>query len=278
MLAAMASFVINDAFVKVVGSALPVGEIMVLRGFAATLFVLLLAWRFGALRPVQAVVCLPVGLRVIGEIGATVFYLFGLMQMPFADANAILQFTPLAVTAASAILLGERVGWRRWLAASAGLVGVLLIIKPGTSAFNAASLLLLASVLCVALRDLATRQVPAALPSLMITVVSASSVLCAGLLLSAFEAWRMPELPHLAMLACAAVFLVLGYFFVTVSLRAGEISAIAPFRYSVVVFAIIVGAIVWGHVPDLLSFVGVAIVMAAGLYTFHRERRRLAGA
>ncbi len=273
MLAGMGCFVLNDAFVKLVGLKLPIAQIIALRGLFALVLVLPVAWHFGALRHIGRLRQIPVGLRVAGEVSATGLFLIGLMQMPFAEANAVLQFTPLAVTAASALFLGEKVGWRRWLAAAAGLAGVLLIIKPASESFNWYSIPLLASVLCVVVRDLATRQIDTGIPTLLITVLSATSVMTFGFVWSLFVPWQPASSTDILHLLGAALFLVLGYFTITIALRAGEISAIAPFRYSVVVYAIVTGYLIWGEVPDRWAVIGVIIVAAAGLYTFHRERK-----
>lgn len=272
MLAAMGCFCFNDAFVKLVGHGLPIAEIITIRGLFAFAIILPIAISFGVLKHARQLSQVAVLLRIIGETSATGLFLLGLMNMPFAEANAVLQFTPLGVTAASALFLGERVGWRRWLAAAAGLAGVLMIIRPGTGSFSWYSLPLIGSVMCVVLRDLATRRIASGIPTLLIATLSALSVTVFGLGLSLFAAWRTPATIDLAHLLGAAVFLVAGYFTSTLALRAGELSAVAPFRYSIVVYAIATGYLIWGEVPDAWAILGVAIVMAAGLYTFHRER------
>lgn len=273
MLVAMACFVFNDAFVKLVGLNLPVGQIIAIRGFFALMIVLPFACYFGVLRHAPRLLQPLIAVRALGEMLATGLFLLGLVHLPFAEANAVLQFTPLGVTAASALFLGERVGWRRWLAAAAGLLGVLMIIKPGSDVFNWYSVPLLASVLCVVVRDLATRRIDPGVPTLLVTVLSAASVMVFGLIWSLFEPWQTASSTDILNLLGAAVFLVMGYFTITVALRTGEISAVAPFRYSVVVYAIVTGYFIWGEVPDRWAILGVIIVAAAGLYTFHRERK-----
>lgn len=273
VLVAMFCFVVNDVFVKLVGADLPIGEMMLLRGVVSVAGVLAVAWWMGALRPPRILLSGPVAGRVTGEIFSTPLFLFGLMHMPFADANAILQFGPLAVTAGSAIFLAERVGWRRWTAACVGLLGVLLIIRPGGATFNTFALLPLGSVVAGAARDLFTRRIDHRVPTLMLTLVSAGTVTVTGGAIAMVETWVTPSPMHLVQLTAAAVLLAIGYFAATIAVRAAEISVIAPFRYSIVVFAIVCGVLVWGEVPDALSFVGIGIVTAAGLYTFYRERR-----
>lgn len=272
MTAAMGCFCFNDAFVKLVGHDLPIAQIITIRGLFAFVILAPFALWYGVLRHARQLIQIPVLMRVVGESSATGLFLLGLVNMPFAEANSVLQFTPLAVTAGSAVFLRERVGWRRWLAAAVGFVGVLMIIRPGTGAFSWYSLPLFGSVLCVVVRDLGTRQTTTGIPTLLLATLSSVSVTVFGLGLSLFSTWTTPDTAGLMHLFGAAVFLVMGYFTTTIALRSGEISAVAPFRYSVVLFAIGTGYAIWSEVPDVWTVIGVLIVAAAGLYTFHRER------
>ncbi len=273
MIAAMALFVVNDVFVKLAGARLPVSEIMVLRGLVAVALLYALTRWMGALRPARMLVNGPVAGRVASEIASTTFFLFGLMSMPFAEANAILQFGPLLLTAAAALFLGEQVGWRRWLAALAGLLGVLLMVKPGTSQFTWYAMLPVLSVLSSVVRDLSTRRIDPAIPSLMLALTTALSITVAGCAIAVFQDWHRPLPEDLVGLAMAAALLAVGYLAVIVSVRTGELSVVAPFRYSIVIFALLAGYLVWGELPDQLSIVGMVVVTAAGLYTFLRERK-----
>ncbi len=273
MIAAMALFVVNDVFVKLAGARLPVSEIMVLRGLVAAALLLMLARWMGALRPARMLLSAPVAGRVCSEIASTTFFLFGLMNMPFAEANAILQFGPLLLTASAALFLGEHVGWRRWLAALAGLIGVLLMVKPGTSQFTWYAILPVLSVLSSVVRDLSTRRIDTAIPSLMLALTTAVSITVAGCAIAVFQDWHRPLPEDLVGLATAAALLAVGYLAVVVSVRTGELSVVAPFRYSIVIFALLAGYLVWGELPDRLSIVGMVVVTAAGLYTFLRERK-----
>ena len=278
MLASMAAFTANDTCVKLIGERLPLGELIVLRNSTATLYILAFAALFGGLsiphNPPKALLTW----RMLAEAASTLLFLSALLAMPIADATAIMQVLPLAITAAAAIYLKEPVGWRRWLAALAGLIGVLLIAKPGTSAFNPAAILLLAAVALVVVRDLATRQISGAVPTAMLTLMSAAAVAPAGFLLLPFETWIWPGSREIWLLLACGAFLTLAYALIIVAMRAGDVAVISPFRYAVILFAIVSGWLVWGEVPDGVQLLGIAIVTLAGLYTFHRERRHLAAA
>lgn len=273
------SFTINDAFVKTLGASLPSGEIMALRGVLSTLMLAALAAWAGCLRlPLDLVRRPAFGWRLVGEVAATTTFVVSLMHIRFADANGIQQFQPLALTAVSAVVLGSQVGWRRWLAALAGLLGVLLIIKPGTSGFSPYALVSASCVGFVVLRDLATRAIPAHTPSLLLALTSSAAVMLMGAAMGVTETWVTLTPEHWLALLGAAVFLVGGYYMVTYSVRTGEITVVAPFRYTSVVFAVLLQLGVWGTLPDTWSLVGITIVALAGLYTFHRERIRMAEA
>lgn len=273
MLGGMAFFTVNDACVKLIGEKLPLGELIVLRNIVSTLYILAFAAFFGGLTLPRNPPMKPLVWRMIAEAASTLLFLSALIAMPIADATAIMQILPLAITVAAAVFLKEPVGWRRWLAAFAGLIGVLLIAKPGTSAFNPAALLLLAAVGFVVARDLLTRIITSAVPTLTLTLMSAAAVAPAGLLLLPFETWVWPEARELWLLALGGASLTLAYALVIVAMRAGDVAVISPFRYAVILFAIFAGWTVWGEVPDNIQMLGIAIVTAAGIYTFHRERK-----
>ena len=273
MLAAMGSLIFNDAFLKVAAATLPTGEVIFLRGVFATLLGVsaiaattgLGALRHAGNRRVQA--------RAGADVLGTILYLFALMHMPIADATALLQFTPLAITAGAALFLGARVGWRRWLATLAGLVGVLIIVRPGGAGFNAYALLALSSIGFVAVRDLTTRRIGPEVPTLVVAATSAVAVGAGAALLAPFEPWAWPSPWALFLLLMSGIGLVGGNYWIVVAMRHGEIAVVAPFRYSSSLWAIVAGLIVWGELPDLWTWTGIAILTGAGIYTILREQR-----
>lgn len=272
MLAAMAAFVANDTCVKLIGNSLPLGELIALRNSLATFYILIFAMLFGGLTLPRNPQWTLLSWRLVAEFLSTIFFLSGLIALPIAEATAIGQFTPLAITAAAAIFLKEHVGWRRWLAAMFGLIGVLFIIKPGTAAFSPAALLILAAVVFVVLRDLTTRAISNAVPTLTLTAMSASISILSGVVMWPFETWIMPTGYQLAILALGAAFLTIAYALMVIAMRSGDVAVVSPFRYAVIVFAILSGWVIWRQWPDTTQFVGIAVLTAAGIYTFHRER------
>ena len=280
MVVSMACFVSSDTLIKIVGREMPVGQIMFLRGLFAFLLVAVLAVATGAILKIRLAWTPMVAVRTFTEVASTVLFFTGLMQLPFADAAAIGQFTPLAVTAGAAIFLSEPVGWRRWLATAVGLVGVLLIIRPGSSSFNPAALLIVGCVLFVCARDLITRHMGSGVPIPLLILVSAAAVSASGLLGLPFETWITPEWSMTGGLMLSALGVSGGYYGAIVAMRAGEISVVAPFRYSGMLVALMWGYVIFGEIPDRMTWLGIVIVVTAGVYTFHREsvRRREAEA
>jgi drug/metabolite transporter (DMT)-like permease len=274
MLLAMAAFVSGDAVMKVMSTRLPTGETMFIRGLFAALLIWPLAYATGALSDVRQHLTRVLAVRSGAEMGAAVFFQNALARLPFADVSAILQINPLVVTAAAAVFLGEKIGWRRWTATAVGMLGVLMIIRPGSAAFQWASTLLLAATCFSVLRDLITRRMPPGTPVLLLTAFSSTAVGLASLGFLPFEAWLWPRLTDVLALAVPAVFMLLGQLLVVISIRSGEVSAVVPFRYSSMLWTLLFSLLIWGELPDRMTMLGITIVMGAGLYTFHREQVR----
>jgi drug/metabolite transporter (DMT)-like permease len=276
VLASSALFMCNDTLTKLNLAVLPLGEILFLRNVIGAVLCAGLAAYLGALRPPRVLLNWPVALRTAGEVLTTTLFLSALALMPIANVNGIMQSTPLVLTAAGALFLGERVGWRRWLATCVGLSGVLLIVKPASDGFNIATVFAIGAVITVVLRDVATKRIPYATPALLLTLVSSISVLVTGLAMRPFEIWTWPDGVTWVRLAASAGFLTAALYFSVTAMRLGDLGVITPFRFSSVIWALVMGYIVWNEVPDRFSLAGMAIVVSAGLYTFHRERVRRA--
>jgi drug/metabolite transporter (DMT)-like permease len=272
MTASMFMFNVGDTLFKVMGLSLPVGQMLFVRGIFASLLVLAAAYALGALPAWRHVLTAPMALRTLCEMACSVLFFVALMRMNFSDAAAIGQFTPLAVMAGAAIFLHETVGWRRWTAAGVGLIGVLLIIKPGTSAFQPMALLMLLSMAFVATRDLITRRLPKAVPTVLITLTSAVGGLVVGAMMQPFETWGPVSVGEVGFLAICAVTVLLGYMLVIIGMRFGETGVVSPFRYAYMLFALLSSLVVFRERPDAWSWLGILLVIGSGLYMVHRER------
>jgi drug/metabolite transporter (DMT)-like permease len=266
MLASAAGFVVNDTMMKLATDELPTGELIVIRGLMATVLIGLAAWWFGALRPITVLMQWPMMIRICAAALATLFIVAALRHLPLATVTAVLQVTPLAVTAGSALLLGAAVGWRRWTASLIGLAGVLLIIKPGSDAFSAHAWVALVALLFTTVRDLTTRYIDHSVPSLYVTFASSAMITLAGAGLAPVETWVVPSGRALTLLAGASVAVFCAFYLGVVAMRTGEIAVVVPFRYATILLALLLGYLCWGHVPDTVSAAGIALVCGAGLY------------
>ena len=246
---------------------------MLVRGVFATSLVCLLVWRLGALQPLRTAFNPAILCRVVGEIGGTVFYLIALAHLPLANVSAVFQALPLAVTMSAALFFGEKVGPRRWLAIAAGFAGVMFIVRPGLEGFSAYSIYVLACVAFCAFRDLATRRIPNHMPSLFVAMLTAGAVtVCGGVLAPFTGGWAPLTWGLIAILASAAILVLVGYQFIILSMRNGDISFVAPFRYTALLWALTTSFLVFRDVPDWPMLIGSAIVVASGIYTLYRER------
>ncbi|MCB2129804.1 MAG: DMT family transporter [Rhodobacteraceae bacterium] len=271
---AMLVFAVNDTCMKLVLGELPLFQSVLIRGLLTSVALVLIAPRLGGLRfRISRRDAMLVALRSLSEVLATVTFLTALRHMPFANLSAIMQALPLAVTLAAALFLGEAVGWRRLAAIATGFVGVLLIVQPGADGFTVWSLLGLASVACVVLRDLSTRRLSSDVTSVTVSLSAAASVTIMAACAAPFEGWAPVAPRHLVLIAAASGFLIAGYLTIVMAMRVGEISLVAPFRYTALLFSILLGWMVFGEFPGSLILIGGAIVVGSGIYTFYRERR-----
>lgn len=279
MTLSMAAFTMNDTCFKLVGKTLPLGQVLFLRGVMASLFLLLLARFFGVRWPnLSRKDTMLIAVRSFAEVGAAFFFLTALMNMPLANLTALLQMLPLTVTLGSALFFREAVGWRRWGAIAVGFCGMLLIVKPGAEGFNLFSVYGLIAVAFVTLRDLTVRRISASVPSLFVTIAASVSVTIFAGILGTQEDWLAMGGRELALISATAAFICVGYFLSVLVMRVGEVSHVAPFRYTGLVWALILGFVVFGDWPGNLTLIGAAIIVATGVFTMWREaqvRRRL---
>lgn len=275
MVAAMAGFALEDMLIKQMAAALPIGQILALLGAAGTLVFGALALARGQRVWSPALLSRPVILRNLGEMVASASFVSAFVLTTLSSASAILQALPLAVTLGAAVFLGESVGWRRWTAIIIGFVGVLLIIRPGLAGFAPASLFAVLAVAALALRDLAVRTVPPSVTSGQLSVWGFATLIPTGLLMMLImgEGATLPALPDLARLATAFVFGGLGYYALVGATRTGDVAVVVPYRYTRLLFAMILGALLFDERPDTLTLSGAALIVGAGLYTIWHEAR-----
>ncbi len=273
MTLSMGCYALNDTCMKALGADLPLGQTLFLRGVLTSLLVGgWVAWR--GLWRVRLIAAdwRRVALRTAGEVGAAFFFISALFHMPLANATAILQALPLTVALAAAVFLGEPLGWRRVSAILVGFVGVLLIVRPGPQGFNAYTLFALAAVAMITLRDLATRRIAGSVPTMVVVLVASVGVMVLGAALGPSETWLALRPVHMGLLVMSAAFILLAYVLTVQVMRMGDAGATAPFRYTGLLWALVLGYLFFGEWPTVITLLGAGIVVATGVFTYYRER------
>jgi len=272
MMLSMAAFSFGDACIKATAGNVPLSQILAMRGVLATGLIFLLAWRLDALRfRLSGRDWALIGLRSLAEVATAYFFLTALLNMPIANVTALLQMLPLTVTLGGALFFRDPVGWRRWAAIAVGFAGMLLIVKPGTEGFNSYVLYALIAVVCVTFRDLAVRKISRDVPSLTVTMAASCAVTGFAFVWSVEQVW-VPLTPFLGgLIIASSLFIIGGYVFSVMVMRIGEVSFMAPFRYTGLLWALLLGWLVFGEWPLPSTLIGATIVVATGVFTLIRQ-------
>jgi drug/metabolite transporter (DMT)-like permease len=272
MSASMAGFAVEDVFVKAAAKALPLGQVLLTIGLVGVLTFGLMAWRKGEELLPAAYLSRAMLVRSGFEVTGRLFYGLAITLTALSTTSAILQATPLVVVAGAALVFGEKVGSQRWLAVLVGFAGVLVILRPGAD-FSVLSLLAVVGLLGFAGRDLATRAAPKGLSNRQLGALGFAMLAVAGAILLAVTGGAVvPDAHGLALLAGGAVFGMAGYHALTYAMRTGEVSAVTPFRYTRLVFAMVLAMVLFGERPDLATWIGAAMVVGSGIFALTRGK------
>ena len=274
MTLSMSGFAVEDLFLKILSSSVPVSQILIYVGISASSLLAL----------ISIIKRIPIlssdfysnkffVIRSIADMMGAVFIVTSISLMPLSTVSSILQALPLFITIGAVLIFKESVGWRRWSAVSLGFIGVLLILKPGINSFHFPSLIILIGVAFLALRDLITRKITKDIHSITVSLYAFILTTLGGVI-------SLPFFGNFVVLTITQWFIILiitmigsfSYFMLVLATRKGDISAISPFRYSRIIFALFLAIIVLNERPDHLSFFGVGIIIVAGYYTIWRER------
>lgn len=275
MVVAMAAFAVEDALIKLAAASMPPGQILAMLGFPGALIFAAWARAGGHAVMTRAALSRPMVLRNLFEVTGTLGFVTSLSLIPLSTASAILQATPLVVTAGAALFLGDPVGWRRWMAVGVGFAGVVLILRPGVEGFDVNALWAVLGVMGLAARDLVTRRLVATLPTPVVAAWAFAAVALLGCaMLVASGGAVLPGPRPMAFVLAALVVGIGAYWAIVEATRAGDVVAITPFRYTRLIFALAIGAVLFGERPDAAVLGGAALIIASGLYTFARERAR----
>jgi drug/metabolite transporter (DMT)-like permease len=271
MVITTACFVGGDTCIKLIGTTLPLGQVICLIGFVSTIFLLIVCGQQGILKSLPMIFTRLVLWRSLFDMLGSFMFVSALMHMPLANLSSVMQSVPLVVVVVAVIFLGEKAGLARSAAVIAGFVGVLLIVKPSAQTITIYECLAVGAVIVVAFRDLVTKRIPAHVPLLIIALANAIFISLGGFGVGMVQGFKNIEAWQWALLLGAGLFVTISYFFIVATVRLGELSATAPFRYSEVVFAIIAGILVFDEYPDTIAYLGMGLVIAAGLFAAHHE-------
>ena len=275
MVLAMVLFAIEDALLKQAALTLSIGQVMLFFGLGgAVVFAGHLRLTGQALYHPD-VLSLPMRIRVVFEVLGRLFYVLAVALAPLSSATVILQATPLVVVAAAAVLFGEKVGWRRWLAILIGLTGVMVILRPTGESFTFLSVLAVIGMLGFAGRDLASRAAPGTLNTSMLGLYGFLSLATAGGL---FQLWlgaplQMPTGTDLGLLALVIGIGVFAYSALMKAMRTGEVSAVTPFRYSRLLFGVGLGVVWFDESFDSYMAIGSGLIVLSGLFILWRGKQ-----
>lgn len=279
MVLAMLGFAIEDAFFK---TATGTGDVsagvgtMLFGIFGTGFFALYALWIKEPLVS-RAYIEGPLLIRSAFEILGRLFFALSLAFAPLSTTSAILQAAPLVVTLGAALVLKEQVGLRRWMAMSVGFVGVLMIVRPTPSGFDATAIFAVLGMIGFAGRDLMTRASPPEVSATQLGILGFLMVFIAGVTITLFEPASLaaPSLPALALLAGTGLSGLIGYSALTKAMRTGEVSVVAPFRYARLLIALVFAYLVFGERPDALTLIGATLIVGSGVYTLVRSGRKV---
>ena len=272
MMVCMGAFVLNDAFVRLAGSSLPLAQILFLRGLLTTFILLMVAIYSGAFKLVIAKADKwRIFVRSIAEALTAYFFLTAVMNMPFANVTAILQTLPITVTLAAALVFKEKVGIFRISLILIGFLGVMMIINPTANGFNIYAIYALIAVFLITLRDLITRKLSSKVSTLLPTVSASVGVLLFSVFLLINTPFQPLNTQNSLFIFLSAFFIIFGYYTAVLVMRSGEISFISLFRYSAILFALILGLFFFDEKPDITAFLGILLVMLAGIVLMMRN-------
>lgn len=265
---------VMDACAKFLGAGYAISQVILARNgvgaLAVVVFVLLSGSGLACLRPTRPLLLV---LRTLLNLVTSFLFFTGLRYLPLADAFAITFAAPLFITALSVPLLGEQVGLRRWAAVIVGFVGVLVVVQPGSESFRLAALLPLSAALTYALAMLLGRRMTRDMSTAAIMFWPALGAAAATLLLMPAQ-WQTPSLPDAGLFIFLGVIGTGGMALITQGYRYAPAAVIAPFDYSVLLWGVMLGWLLWHDIPAPNVWAGSALLVASGLYILHRETRK----
>ena len=273
MLVGAAVLTLNDGLIKLLAGTYPTGELLFIRGIFVWPWILLFVMRRGGFASLRIRNIKGQALRGCCVIAGAFLFITGLRHLALADAIAIAFTGPLFITAMAPLVLREKVGWRRWLAVMAGFAGVLFMLRPGSDALQWAIVFPLGAAICGGLRDLVTRRIAGTETTVAVLAVTTTAVLLAGLATAPFVDWVQPRPADIATFAASGALIAVAHSLMIEAFRRGEATLVAPFKYSALLWATLIGYLMFGELPDTWTLIGAVVIVLTGLYVLHRETR-----
>jgi drug/metabolite transporter (DMT)-like permease len=271
MIVGSALLTANDTVLKWLSGSYPVGQLMCLRGIFVYIPIAYFVWKAGGVSALRISKIRGQGLRAALVVCGTFMFVTGLFYLPIADAIAISFAGPLFVTALAPWLLGERIGWRRWVAVFIGFGGVLIITRPTSEAVQWAAFLPLTASFTGALRDILTRRLAFQDSSAATLTITTSAVVLAGAASYFFVPWQPVKSTDIGLFALGGVLIGCAHYALIETFRHAEAALVTPFKYSSIIWAAALGYVIWGDIPDVWTVLGVIILVVSGLYILRRE-------
>jgi len=275
MVLAMAAFSIEDMLIKAAANIVPIGLILALFGLGGMIIFILLTWKKDEVVLHPAILSRPILVRAGCEVIGRLTFILAITLTALSSASAILQATPLIAIIGAAFFFGEEVGLKRWIAVLIGFIGVLMIIRPGLEGFESASLFAVIATLGFAGRDLATRGAPKVLSNMQLGVYGFFVLIPTGIAMMLYsgEPMQIDFLSSIQIIG-AIIFGVIAYNALTIAMRTGDVSVVSPFRYTRLLFALVLGVFVFGENPDLMTLIGSLLIVVSGGYTLIQSRKK----
>ena len=268
-----AALTMSDAATKWLTASLPIGEILFVRALFVTAAIGLILWRCGRIQDLRVVNIPSMGLRSFLAVCSTFLVVTSLSKLPLNEVIAILFVGPLFIALLAGPLLRERVGLQRWLAVLIGFGGMLIIVRPGSQAFQIAAFIPICAALVAAFRDIVTRKISANEKSSAILFYSTLALSLIGLATFPFG-WKPMTLNDIGIAIMAGTFFGLGHYFIIEGYRYAEASIIAPYRYLNLIWAVILGYLLWNEIPSAWVLLGTPFVVGSGLYILYDEHKK----
>ena len=263
----------SDSVLKWLTSSYPVGQIMFLRGLFGLIPILIFVQQAGGIDALVTRNYRDHILRSGLMVGGTFLYVTGLRFLPLADAISIAFAGPLFITALASPMLGERVGWRRWIVVLIGFTGILIIFRPGGAMVQWAALFPLAACCTGALRDILTRKMSVSETSMSLLFYSTVAIALGGLVTAPFSGWQPVIIRDWLFFVLTGLLTGGAHFLMVEAFRLCEAALVAPFKYTSILWAILFGYFIFREVPELNTLVGASVVISSGIYILHRERK-----